>query len=387
MSSPPGPTKFSITEPTALERFFVPSTFTELFPSIRPHLINGDLKRLAQVPGIINRVATITIYQESDLQVDHATPSTKTLMYGMNDQAPVGRISKMEALSFVKHIDLFKSTSKQATALLKLSFPRLQSVTIWVRYLHEILDQYQVETAFITSGLPDTDVPDPDLPFDFPEARLVTHLASYATRIEILVPHKVWWNVPDLGDRLLLNNIEPIDTLVLWIYSASSVFHRFPAKNLVVKLGTTVLRDRYGHLHSAAKVPGLAVIKHILDSRAVISSNVTIQVHRAPYMSVLNEIFALHPHMLANPSEIPPWFHSCEWMVEEQLFKHTTVAGLSKMVEEVYMADLETVKNTLCERHAKTDVEKADFEQIKFSYLEMGSGESCIMVGFNGLRR
>lgn len=373
VSSPPNPLKSPLTRPTALERFLEPSNFTELFPSIRPHLIKGDLKRLAQVPGVFNRVATITLYQESVVELASESPSCLGqqfyfLIYGLNRPSPVGRISKKEALSFVKSMDLFVSSPAQALALLDIPFPRLQKVIIWARYLREILLQSHAETATITSETPYTDFHNPNKPFDFPEARLITHLASYATVVEIFVPgtshydegedewheHRSevgyyldesklepkelesgiwssylaivpyqkrfppgtvmddWWNVPDLGDRLSLNRIKPIDTLVLWIHDASNTFHQLPSKNLIIALGPRVLRDEAGCLRCIDELPELAVIRYLLDSRAVTSSKVIIQIHPPPYIAIMS-CNTLSPSILicwwiqtSWPDETPP---------------------------------------------------------------------------------
>lgn len=224
------------------------------------------------------------------------------------------------------------------------------------------------ETATITSETPYTDFHNPNKPFDFPEARLITHLASYATVVEIFVPgtshydegedewheHRSevgyyldesklepkelesgiwssylaivpyqkrfppgtvmddWWNVPDLGDRLSLNRIKPIDTLVLWIHDASNTFHQLPSKNLIIALGPRVLRDEAGCLRCIDELPELAVIRYLLDSRAVTSSKVIIQIHPPPYIAIMS-CNTLSPSILicwwiqtSWPDETPP---------------------------------------------------------------------------------
>jgi hypothetical protein len=351
------------------------------------------------------------------------------MAYGLNGPTPEGRISKKEALSFVKRIDLFTSSPEQVVALLEIPFPRLQRLVIWARYLREIHLQSHAETAIITSEIPYTDFHNPNKPFNFPEARLVTHLASYASIVETFVPgtedydegednyHElrsegdypwnpspevlesgIWWlrylaiepfqkcfptdtvmdggcNVPDLGDRLSLNKIKPIETLVLWINDASTTFHQLPSKNLIVKLGETVLRDEAGRLYSIDKISELAVIRYILDSRAVTSSRIFIQVHPAPYISIMRHIAALYPHLLANPPHLAgpvpnDLDMSRQYALRNRFRENTKYGELPELETDASMEQLEIIKTMLLERHAKTDVEKADFEQIKFSYRE-----------------
>jgi hypothetical protein len=174
----------------------------------------------------------------------------------------------------------------------------------------------------------------------------------------------------------------------LWIYSASTTFHLFPSKNLILNLGVQVLRNQRGQLYPADSISELAVIRHILDTRAVLATNITIQVHHGPYMSILDQIGALYPYMRRHPTlpacYIPPWHTWPEWEVKELYLKHTSPAELWKLEDDAYMTELETIKDTLLERHAKTDVEKADFERIKFSYMRMESGDSYILSGYYG---
>ena len=190
MTSPPNPLKSPVTRPTAFERFLEPSISTVLFPSIRPHLVKGDLKRLAQVPGAFNMVATIALYQKRSLSIGAECENFEgeigeALLAGM-DYTPVGRISKKEAFSYITEIYLDESNYRMAKALLRIQFPRLKTLVIQARYLIDLLLQSHAKKA--TAGIPYTDFYNPDTPFDFAEAQLIRHLASYASKVQIWVP-------------------------------------------------------------------------------------------------------------------------------------------------------------------------------------------------------
>jgi hypothetical protein len=144
--------------------------FSELFPHIRPHLGRGDLSRLAQVVGLIGGQATIAMYQEKTLRVvyesrDHDRELAKVILYGI-DKVPRGRISKKEAMTYIREIDLWEPNSTLDVKLLKLQFPRLRKLVIRSTYLRAILILSHASKDL--PGIPYIDFYNPETPFDLP---------------------------------------------------------------------------------------------------------------------------------------------------------------------------------------------------------------------------
>jgi hypothetical protein len=415
--------------PTVYERFLGPTMFSELFPHIRPYLRRGDLSRLAQVGGVIGGQATIAMYQEKKLQVvcesvEQYRQLAKVVMYGI-DNVPRGRISKKEAMAYIREVDLREPISTIASNLLKLQFPHLRKLIIRSSYLRGIL--FISHASKTIPGIPYTDFYNPDTPFDFAESRLISHLASYASTVEIFAPgtgycdmfddrHRgkywsdmakrlcasgcsnldemVYWcassesnvsmfkpnpyteafrTVPDFGKKLFWNQIQPVDKLVLWVKSPSAILQRIPANNTVINLQEGALFEPYSS-HNPEHIPDLAVVRSILETRAVTSASVVITILPPALSAIVHHIRAVHPAVKHFPPPRHPFsrdFSSpwSEYQAIAQLFAFRKAdvekLDLYRLTKARY---LECIKASLHKHHAKTDVEKEDFEQIQFAY-------------------
>lgn len=426
------------TDPTAYERFFEPTMFSELFPHIRSHLGRGDLSRLAQVEGVIGVQAIVTMYREKKLKVAYESLKNfrehpEVIMHGFGEVVK-GRISKKEAMTNIREIDLYESTSTMAINLLDIQFHHLQRLTIRPCYLHGIMIISHARDNGL--GIPVTDLQDPNTPFDFAEARLIGHLASYASTVEIFAPgtnvedlsYGRWsgdWTtfakrlcgldnaysehsmgsemvhpslqsilairkVPDLGEILSLNRLQPIDNLIVWVRSPSVILQRIPAKKTIINLEEGALY-KPRHVQNPGKIPDLAVIRSILKTRAVTPSSIVIKILPPAHSVIVDYIRAVYPDTVKDMrglSSYTGWFNyslSPDFRAVLQVFRLQRTPAESRNLPVVALAwYLESVKNTLCNHHAKTDAEKEDFEQVQFAYRrpEPWEGTSYELMAF-----
>jgi hypothetical protein len=431
-SSSSNPTE-PATTPTVYERFFGPTMFSELFPHIRPHLGRGDLSRLAQGGGVIGGQATIAMYQEKNLRVvyeslNHYRELAEVIIHGI-DEVPIGRISKKEAMTNIREIDLWEPKSTIATNLLKIQFPHLRKLTIRSTYLRGVLILSHARKTI--PGIPYTDFYNPDTPFDFAESRLISHLASYASTVEIYAPgtglndvfddpyraqywsdmakrlcpsggpyadNALYWcnsndslfrpssstlafrTVPDFGNILSWNR--PIDKLVVWVKSPSAILQRIPAKNTTINLQEGALFDSDCR-HDPDKIHGLAVVKSVLETRAVTSSSIVIGILPPARSVIVDYIRAVHPDLLKDwpfPRDNANWFDyyspNSEYNAMTSLFMWRRTAtenrDLPVLAQKRY---LEYIKASLRKHHTKTDVEKEDFDQIQFTFRPLEGEE------------
>jgi len=178
-----------------------------------------------------------------------------------------------------------------------------------------------------------------------------------------------WWIVPDLGFRLSLDNIPPIDTLKLRFVSASTNFRGLSAKNLVIVLAIEALYMEEPDLPApecltSTTVATLAIFQHILQSRLVNSSSVSVLLPNPPDSAMFTHIRVLYPEMVVGAA--------------------TTNSTVNRFLRIAFKSQIEivcdltkasyliTVTNILLDQHASTPEEVADFQRITFGYQQEG---------------
>jgi hypothetical protein len=431
--TPPNPAKASLADSTAYERFFSLSVFTELFPHIRYYLHKRDLGRLAQVPGVFNRVATIALYSKRRLRVhdrdEHYNSKDSRLLFRL-DQTPSGRISKKEALEYVTNIELLDINHAMATALLTIPFPRLETLTIEGEYVLDVHRRSYTRKPRCSNLY--TNRHNPVESLAFAEAQLISHLSSYASKVELSIPAMTFGEINEtrfsglfhcrgrqvsehVGPRhwipqgpqsvdwvdLLatgpyrsespggpnrqscplvlspdsqcsLDQLEPINTLVLGIESPVTPFHRLPAKKIEINLDMQVF-EKFNRNPVADNIPKLSIIQAILDTRAVATSNIIIAIPPPPWAALAQHLLSLYPWMVSSLDRRVrrryPYYTRVEaTKLEQEFLKHNNQDEWSDLNTHFIANHIKMVINALKDRHVKTDMERQDFDQIGFDY-------------------
>jgi hypothetical protein len=201
-----------------------------------------------------------------------------------------------------------------------------------------------------------------------------------------------WWQpdpyaeafrtVPDFAKMLSWDQIQPIDKLVLWVKSPSAILQRIPAKETIINLQEGALFRPHWE-HNLEKIPDLAVVRSILETRAVTSTSIFIVVLPPAHSAVVNYIRAVHPDLVegVRPTDHPTWSDDYSSLNSEYnaltslfMWKRTDAENrdLPFLAGKRY---LESIKANLRKHHANTDVEKEDFEQIQFTFRPFEEGE------------
>jgi hypothetical protein len=444
--TPPNPAKASFTTSTAYERFFSLSIFTELFPHIRYYLKKRDLGRLAQVPGVFNRVATIALYNKRRLRVhdrdDHINSRDSRLLFRL-DQTPSGRISKKEALEYVTNIELLEINHAIATALLTIPFPRLETLTIEGEYVLDVHRRSYTRKPTCSNLF--TNKHNPVKSLAFAEAQLISHLSSYASKVELSIPamtfgeindtrfsglshrrgrqvseHVGPWHwipqgpqmvdwvgilatgpysskspdgpnrrslplLPSPDSQYTLDQLGPINTLVLGIESPVTPFHRLPpAKKIEIKLEMKVF-EKFNRNPVPENIPKLSIIQAILDTRAVATSTVIISIPTPPWTALTQHLLSLYPWMVSSLNQrvrrrYPYSPRDDAFAIEEEFLKHNSRDELHDLNTQLIANHIPMVIDALIERHVKTDSERQDFNQIRFDYDVDGSRDRDILM-------
>jgi hypothetical protein len=411
----------TVDAPTDMQRFFQTAIFQKLWPLLRPTLDRADLFRLARVNSEVGTVATKALYKETTLRISSDPKDLDIFSFGFPNTSRPG-LSRREAFSYLKAIHLERPNLAAARGLLKIRFSQLKELVIGNQYLLDIILQSHAMT-----------VKPPDLvymrydnqstPLNFAEAQLISHLVSFASLVDLSVhtstvggtdserplgyfeaiakrlgikqEHVIawspgfevidwatilasppfalvdcrWWISPDLGYKLSLDDVPPIDTLKLRIVSASTTFLGLSAKNLVIVLAIEALYQNEPYLWapaclSSTTVVTLAIFRYILQSRLVNISSISVLLPNPPNSAMFGHIQALYPEMVEAMGG-----------TESTVDRFLRIASASKIetiCDLTKASYLITVSNILCDHHTNTSEEVADFSRITFGYQQEG---------------
>lgn len=413
----------SAAPPAPSQRFFQEAIFEQVLPSLRPYLNWGDLARLARVNSDVGTVSVKALYRGTTLRVSSDPKDLQILSFVSTTTSRPG-ISKKEALTHLGAIHLVRPNLAMIQVLLDIRFLRLKQVSISNQYLIDILLQSHAMRAAL--GVPYTSFGNSATSFDFVEAQLIRYLLFYTSVVDISVhtstigytdserspgyfdavatrlgishalitlpcspyheaihwnnllssasfagTNHTWWAVPDLGTRLSLDQVSPIDTLILRITSATTNFLGLSARNLVVILDIEALYDDEPDLMepeevNATTVSTLAFIHSILNTRLVETTSVSVCLPNPPDSAMALHIQALHPGMVTGTTD-----EHGQIVIERLVDKFLRLASSTEidiMCDLTRASYLVTVTNILSNHHATTPLEVADFQRIKFGY-------------------
>jgi hypothetical protein len=346
------------------------------------------------------------------------------------DQTPSGRISKREALEYVTNIELLEINHAMATALLTIPFPQLESLTVEGEYVLDVHRRSYTRKPRCSNLY--TNRHNPVESLAFAEAQLISHLSSYASKVELSIPAMTfgeindtrfsglfhsrgrqvsehvgpWHWIPqgpqsvDWVDLLAtgpyrtkspdgpnhqscenpspdyqysLDTIKPINTLVLTIESPVTPFHRLPpAKKIEINLDMKVF-EKFNRYPVADNIPQLSIIQAILDTRAVATSTVMISIPTPPWTALTQHLLTLYPWMASSLDRrllrrYPYSPRDDALAIEEEFLKHNSRDESHDLNTQLIANHVQMVIDALKERHVETEMERQDFNQIGFDY-------------------
>jgi hypothetical protein len=390
-----------------------------IFPSILAFVSQRTRRALAVVNGAVGGMATKIIHQSNTLTVTLSPFVTNRFIASFRDTREIG-MSKRTAISYLKHIELQEPSYLMAHKLLELPLSGLRQITIQPGYLQDLVVQAHAMycrrscqvvnyRGYYTN----------DIHFNFTEAKLLSHLFKSGTDldVEINLPESslqsqlvrpvghyrevanrlrwqpvtsepgsnveymrwTWirnmdylmptdefstqigfWAIPDLGDRLNLNQCPPVRSLKVILNDARACFIGLPAFRLTYHLSQTAVfgpEGIYPRLlagQSRGKiVRGLTIIDAILHRDIPEGHTVTIVLPTPEERDVYPVIRAKFPTHAAGS-----FFNTG---TQEQIDFCCGIAS------DIYV---ENLRMELYERHATTDARKEIFGKIRFETVE-----------------